>query len=169
MFFRARGAMRGPLVTGSSPKEKLLRALLLLGVFGLAGWGFWMNSETALETLQTRGAVWDEAGVLHEEETDGLRSMATRFNSEYGIKVRIHVVKSEVTLPQVDSRTLYIIISPPHKQALVEFPPLVRKALGDDFMYSLQNTHFIPYFENGQWGLAVADALKLIWGGLSAK
>lgn len=169
MFFRARGALRGPLVTGSSTKEKLLRALLLLGVFALAGWGFWLNSQNAMQMLQTRGAVWDEAGVLHEDESDGLRAMAARFDNEYGIKVRILIVKGEVTLPQVDSRTLYIIISPSNRQALLEFPPLVRRALGDEFMYSMQSSHFAPYFENGQWGLAIADALKLIWSGLSAK
>ncbi|ABB39736.1 hypothetical protein Dde_2942 [Oleidesulfovibrio alaskensis G20] len=166
MFFRARGGRRSPLVRGGSFGEKLFRLLLLLGVFALCGWGFWYNSGAALQNLQSRGAVWDETGLLTEDDLKGLRVMATRFNAEYGIVVRIQVRKGQVTLPQPDSRTLFIIISPAHNQVLVEFPPLVRKSLGEEFMYSLQNTHFIPYFENGQWGLALADALKKIWSGL---
>ncbi len=163
MFFRVRGAAKGPLFKGHTPGEKFLRALLLIGVFAVAGWGFWLNSEVTLNNIQSRGAVWDETGLLQEDEKQGLRAMAARFTAEHGINVRMQLCTGKAELPRQAPRTLYIVISPEHKQVLIDFPPLLHKALGDEFMDWLQNTHFVPYFAQEQWGIGLADALKAIW------
>jgi hypothetical protein len=101
--------------------------------------------------------------VLTADQRAALREYAAELKEVYGIKLRLQIRTSPVALPDMDSKTLFIGINPQTQQVLVEFPTLLRKALGDDYLYRMQNEHFGPYFQKGQWQQGLADALTRLW------
>jgi hypothetical protein len=73
-------------------------------------------------------------------------------------------------LPEkLDTKTVFIGINPYSRQVLIEFPPLLRKALRQDYMYKLQNEYFIPYFEKNQWQVGLGAALQQLWDDIGGK
>jgi len=159
MLFRG----RGPVVHGETGGEVFLRTMLLLAVFALVGVAFWYQSGSNLREVYSRGTVWDEADALTREQRAALRDFAAALRERHGMRFRLHVRKGPVELPVLDERTLFIGINPETRQVLVEFPQLLRRALGDEYMYRLQNEHFTPYFERGEWQTGLADALAQLW------
>lgn len=159
MLFRS----RGPLIHAESGGEMFLRAMLLLTIIAAVGAAFWYQNSVKLREIGSRSAVWDEAKLLTKDQRDALRDYASALSEKHGIKLRLQVRKVPIELPVLDSKTLFIGINPETKQVLVEFPPLLRKALGDEYMYRLQNEHFGPYFERKEWQLGLADGLTKLW------
>jgi uncharacterized membrane protein YgcG len=159
MLFRS----RGPLIKAESGSELFLRSMLLITVVVLVGVAFWYQIGANLRDINSRGAVWDEANVLTADQRAALREYAAELKEVYGIKLRLQIRTSPVALPDMDSKTLFIGINPQTQQVLVEFPTLLRKALGDEYLYRMQNEHFGPYFQKGQWQQGLADALTRLW------
>ncbi|UZP66020.1 TPM domain-containing protein [Desulfovibrio mangrovi] len=159
MLFRS----GGPLIKAESGSELFLRSVLLLSVVALVGVAFWYQIGANLREVNSRGAVWDEANVLSRDQREALRDFAAELKETYGIKLRLQIRKSPVVLPDLDNKTLFIGINPETRQVLIEFPTLLRKALGDEYMYRLQNEHFGPYFEKDQWQQGLAEALTQLW------
>lgn len=159
MLFRS----RGPLIKAESGGELFLRSMLLIAVIALVGVAFWYQIGSNLRAINSRGSVWDEAGVLSQDQRSALRDFAAALREKHGLKLRLHVRSNPVELPAIDSTTVFIGINPKTRQVLVEFPPLLRKALGEEYMYRLQNEHFTPYFERGEWQKGLADALTQLW------
>lgn len=162
MIFRS----KGPLIHAESGGEMFLRAMLLLAVIVAVAAAFWWQSGQALEKINARGSVWDETKILTKDQKQALRSYASNLKSEHGIKLRLHIRKNDVVLPEIDRRTLFIGINPHTQQVLIEFPPLLRKAFGDDYMYHMQNEHFAQYFAKGEWQQGLVAALGKIWDDL---
>ncbi len=116
-----------------------------------------------MKQLAARGTVWDQTSELSKSQKDALREFASMFKDEFGLELKLNVVHTDVVLPDLDSKTIFIGINPETRQVLVEFPPLVRRALGDEFLYSLQNEHFTPYFEKGRWPEGLFQGVNRIW------
>ncbi len=159
MLFRS----KGPLIQAESGGELFLRAMLLITVVVLVGVAFWYQIGANLREINSRGAVWDEAGVLTKDQREALRDFAAALRETHGLKLQLQVRNNPVALPELDTKTLFLGINPETRQVLVEFPPLLRKALGEDYMYRLQNEHFAPYFERGEWQQGLADGLAQLW------
>ena len=163
IFIPRRGGGSGPWLRGKTPGEQFLRFILLICVFGLVIWLFWQQSEKTMKQLAARGAIWDQTEQLTKGEKDALREFASMFKDDFGLELRLNVVTTDVVLPDLDSKTIFIGLNPETRQVLVEFPPLVRRALGTDFLYSLQNEHFTPYFEEGKWPEGLFQGVNRIW------
>ncbi len=166
MLFRSR---RGPLIRAESGGEFFLRAMLLLCVVALVGVAFWYQIGANLREINTRSTVWDETSQLTRDQQSALRDFASALQQTHGIRLRLQIRSTPVELPVLDSRTLFFGINPQTRQVLIEFPPLLRKALGDDYMYRLQNVHFGPYFDRDEWQLGLADALSALWRDLERR
>ncbi|MGE4297083.1 MAG: TPM domain-containing protein [Desulfovibrionaceae bacterium] len=165
MFFSRR--MRTPIIRGESTGEQIMRGLLLLGVLALVIWGFWANSERTMTRIAARGTVFDQGKFLTKEQKQSLGELAAMFKQEFGLSVKIHLRADTVELPDLDAKTIFIGLNPNTKQVMVELPPLLKKALGDDYQYTLQNEHFPPYLASGEWRQGLILALTQLWEALS--
>lgn len=155
---------RGPLIRAKSSGEFFLRAMLLIAVFVIVAVAFWYQTESSYKEIRTRGTVYDQTETLTSAQKAALRDYASAMRETHGLKLRIQVRNTPVVLPEkMDTNTVFIGLNPYTRQVLVEFPPLLRKALGADYMYNLQNEYFIPYFEKNQWQLGLATALQKLW------
>jgi len=160
-FFRNR---RGPLIRANSSGEFFLRAMLLLAVFAAVAAAFWYQTEHSYKEIRSRGSVYDQTETLTSAQQTALREFASAMRETHGLKLRVQVRNTPVVLPaELDTKTVFIGINPYTRQVLVEFPPLLRKALGAEYMYNLQNAYFTPYFEKNQWQLGLATALQKLW------
>lgn len=164
MLFR----FKAPAIKADSPVEMLVRIIMLIAVFGGVVAAFWYQTGQTMQQLQARGAVWDEAQLLTEDQREALRDVNSRFREDFGIKLKIHIRSGVVELPDnLDGRTLFIGINPKTQQVMLEFPPLMRKAMGDQYMYDLQNNHFTPYWKDDNWRRGLIDLLQRVWNDLA--
>lgn len=155
---------RGPIIRASSSGEFFLRAMLLIAVFAIVAVAFWYQTEYSFKEIRSRGTVYDQTETLTPAQKTALRDYAAALRETHGLKLRVQVRNTPVELPSsLDSKTIFIGINPESHQVLVEFPPLLRKALGANYMYELQNAHFAPYFAKNQWQTGLASALQQIW------
>ncbi|BDV00584.1 hypothetical protein TDMWS_06690 [Thermodesulfomicrobium sp. WS] len=143
--------MQLPRISGSSPAEKILRFVGVLGVFVLVGYLFWVNHQRSLESVTDQGIVWDQTKSLSPEQRDTLIRFARVMQNTHGITVRIRITREGILLPTMDSKTLMIALCPPRREARVVFPPLLRHALRPGLEAELEGPVLLPYWENGRW------------------
>lgn len=160
---RERGEPRLPLVHADTPGQFLLRTMLLLAVFALTAWAFWANNERRLADLRASSAVWDEADLLADAQEKALRELVGAFREVHGLKLVIHIRRDTPELPKVDARTIFVGLCPAKGQAIVELPPLVRKAYGETLPQTLENDWLRPAMASGQWAEGLVRALKYLW------
>ncbi|WP_243544736.1 hypothetical protein [Pseudodesulfovibrio tunisiensis] len=152
-----------PRVHGETPKEKIVRSLLLLLVFAAVVWAFTENNKRVIQRLNRDSAVMDQTGMMTDEDKDFVRSFIRTVRDEFGIVARVQVFAGPVESPEVDAKTLYIGLSPAEGQAVVVFPPLVRRAVGEAFVESLTTEHFLPSFDRDDWIRELQIVLTLIF------
>ena len=141
--------------------------MLLIAVFALAAWLFWLHSARTIERLNRQSAIYDETNALSREDKTALAQFEGMFKDEFGMRIKIRITKEPVVLPGLDSKTIFLGICPSRRQVLIELPPLVRRALGDQFLYALQGEHFKPYFDSGEWTKGLLEAIAKLWRELS--
>ncbi len=163
LFF---GRNRPPLVRGKSFGEQFLRFMLLIAVFAVCGWLFWENSQMTVRKLKARSDVWDRTGTLNPGQTKALSRFSNMFEDELGITVKLQIANEELEMPELDTKTLFMGLNLAEENAVVVFPPLVEKALGEDFRSRLENEHFPPYFASGDWPQGLVLAMAEIWDAL---
>lgn len=160
---RGRGEPRDPLIHADTPGQFFLRTMLLIAVFAVTAWAFWANTERRMADVRGASAVWDEAELLTDAQEQALRELVDAFREVHGVKLVIHVRRDTPTLPKLDAQTIFVGLCPARGQAVVEMPPLVRKALGDDLARTLENDWLRPALATGQWPEGLVRALKHLW------
>ena len=162
MFFFSRRA-KLPKITARSPREQLVRSLLLIMVIAATAWGFWKNSERQIDRLNTRGSVWDEAQVLSDSDKTALRDIVKLFKDRYGLTVLIHIRKERIVQPTPDDKTIFIGAVPSSGEVLIAVPPLVRRALPKGFLEKLEKDPLPWAMEAGAYERGLAETLHQIW------
>lgn len=152
-----------PRVHGETPREKLFRTLLLLLVFAAVIWAFAMNNERIIDRLNMEGAVYDETGVLDKDQKKYIVSFTHTLRDEYGLDAKIQVFGGDFTVPELDTKTLYIGLAPAIRIVEMRFPPMMHKALGQEFIDSLETTFILPSFDQGDWPMALQEVLAAIY------
>ncbi|WP_272701007.1 hypothetical protein [Desulfovibrio sp. Fe33] len=148
-----------PRVHGSTPKEKLVRTLALILVFAAVIWAFMKNNEHVVEVLNQASAVYDETGVLTKDQKKMIVSFTGALRDKWGMECRIQVYGGDFVVPDLDDKTMYMGLAPAIGVAELRFPPLMRKALGPQFIESLKTTFLLPSFEAGDWPMAIQEVL----------
>ena len=148
---------------GSSGGENFLRLMLLVLVFVGVGYLYTRHFDRTIELIEARQSVWDQTGTLTKAQKKVFRNFARLLKDEFGLECKFHAASGPVRVPVLDSKTLFFGLDTKGEQVVVEFPPLVRKALGREFMSYLQTEHFPRYFESGNWPKGLAEALKMVW------
>lgn len=158
-LFPQRGTTRD--ATRESPKGRLLRMLLLAGVFALVLWGFWSNSQRRLEDLGRQNVLRDATGEFTQAEKEALFAKARFFQSAYGLALKVQVHKGSSSLREATPRDVFLDIAPARREVILTLPPLVRRAVGEGFVTKVEDV-FIPYFAAGTWKKALPAALDLL-------
>ncbi len=148
---------------GSSGGESFLRLMLLVLVFVGVGYLFTKHFDHTIEVIESRQSVWDETSTLTKEQKKVFKNFADLLKDEFGLECKFHATPGPVRVPALDSKTLFFGLDTKNKQVVIEFPPLVQKALGQEFIAYLKNEHFPPYFEAGNWPKGLAEGLKMVW------
>lgn len=148
---------------GRTAGERFLRSIGLLLVFALVAYAFWLNTQRTMEQLQTKNAIWDQTGVMNKQDIRYFKSFSRSMNDRFGIKVVIHVSKDKITLPKTDSTEMFIGVCPSKKQVVMNFPGLIRHALGPEFIDYLHTKHFADSFTENSWVSALQTAVAMIW------
>ena len=160
---REGGGPRLPLVNADTPGQFFLRTMLLIAVFALTAWAFWANTERRLADVRAASAVWDEADLLTDAQEKALRELVDAFREVHGVKLLIHIRRDTPALPKLDAQTLFVGLCPAKGQAIVELPPLLRKAYGDILGQTLENDWLRPAMASGQWAEGLVRTLKYLW------
>ena len=155
-----------PRVHGETPREKAFRTLMLILVFAAVIWAFMENNERVIERLNLGGAVYDETGTLDREQKKFIVSFTHSLRDEYGLNCRIHIYGGDFVVPELDAKTMYIGLAPAIGEVEMRFPPMMRQALGPEFIESLRTTFLLPSFSQGDWPMAVQEVLVEIFNKL---
>ncbi|MFP4168696.1 MAG: hypothetical protein ACLFSY_07620 [Desulfonatronovibrionaceae bacterium] len=145
----------------STPARQLLRVLALVGVFIAAGVLFWKHYENSLNSIQSRQNMWDETETLNKSEKQAVYDFAGRIRKDFGLELNIRITRKEISVPRLDKKTIFIGLCPPRQEAVIVFPPLVRQAVGKEFIEHLENEHFRSYWPN-RWPQGLKEALVLM-------
>lgn len=152
-----------PRVHGETRKEKIIRTIALLLVFAAVIWAFTKNNERVVERLNRESSVYDETASLDDDQRKYIASFTRTMRDEFGVESRIQIFSGDFTVPELDNKTLYIGLAPPIGEAEVVFPPIMRRALGDDFAAMLVTEHLLPSFEQGDWPQELQIVLATIF------
>lgn len=140
-----------------------LRILMMGLIFCAVIWGFWQNTEKQLKQINSKFSVRDDPPVLTQEERRGLQEMINEFKSRYGTDVKVDIVSASLEKPETERPLIYLGIHQETGEVLLSFPPLLRKALGDDFANELIVEQITPRLPKKEYADALADTLRAIW------
>jgi hypothetical protein len=103
--------------------------------------------------------VYDETGTLTKDQKKMIVSFTHTLRGKWGTDCKIQVYGGDFVVPELDDKTLYIGIAPAIDTVELRFPPLMRKALGPEFIESLKTTFLLPSFKEGDWPMAIQEVL----------
>lgn len=149
--------------TDESRGASLLRMMLLICIFVGVGWLYTRHFDSALKEIENRAAVVDRTGALTSEQKRQYREFAALFREEFGIDLVLRVSEGPVEIPKLKSKTMFIGVDTKNKTLIAEFPIWMRRALGEEFITTLEREHMAPYFESDSWPTGMMLALKKIW------
>lgn len=152
-----------PRVHGESPKEKVFRSIALVLVFAAVIWAFYMNNKHVVDVLNQEGAVYDETKTLDKTQKKFIVSFTRSLREEYGMDCKIQIYGGDFVMPELDGKTMYMGLAPAIDEVKLRFPPMMRQALGKDFIESLKTTFLLPSFKEGDWPMAIQEVLMEIY------
>lgn len=156
-----------PRVHGDTPKEKAIRSLLLVLIFAAVVWAFMENNKRVVDRLNRESAVYDETKRLDNDQKKFIVSFTKSLREEFGLESQIQIFGGDFVVPELDNKTLYIGIAPPIKEVEIRFPPIVKQAVGTEFIEMLRTDHFLPSFENDDWPQELQIVLATIFNKLT--
>jgi hypothetical protein len=153
-------------VQGDSSKERIIRSIALVLIFAAVIWAFMKNNERVVDVLNRESAVYDETGTLDKEQRKFIVSFTRSLRDEYGLGSKIQVFGGDFTVPDLDSKTMYIGIAPSIDKVELRFPVMMRQSLGPEFIESLKAEHLLPSFSEDDWPSAIQIVLVEIFNKL---
>lgn len=157
-----------PALHSGSMLVRFIRVVSMFALILVVGWAFWLNNERTVQKFKYKQSIVDETETLDQDEINYLRDFAKSLKDEFGMKAMVQVRKEELKVPELDSKTLYVGLLPRDRVVVVEFPSLMSRALGQEFLDYLRKEHFAPYWESGNWPRGLQTALTMIWSRLAA-
>ena len=155
---------RARWVSSESPRENLLRILLLFVVLGLTGYGFWWNAQRQNELIQGVSAGLRDPGTyFSQDEQKKFTVLSKAFKDKFGLKLVLEVLPDgQLTLPDLDAMSVYVGVSVKPAVALVDLPPWLVKLMGEEYVSSLEKklqASLKAKGGTGNWRQAFADTL----------
>ena len=146
--------------SGSRGQSSTFRVFLLVLLFVVVGILFWKNYERSMDVILSSHVVQDETETLSREQKDELSSFAKGLQDRFGFGLQIRVFEHFVQTPEPDSRVIFMGISPANQEVEIVWPPVLRRALPDDFTRHLEEEHFEEYWQGDNWPRGLYQALQ---------
>lgn len=121
-------------------------------------WGFWNNTERRIDMIVGQGLFSDETQSVSAEQRDELIEYLKAFKKDFGVSLEIHIRKKPPALNAGDSSKMYFDIVPSQGRAYMTLPPLVRHAVGPDFIRDMELS-FAQDFAAGDWRISLVPAV----------
>ncbi|MEF2145424.1 MAG: hypothetical protein V3573_08265 [Desulfovibrionaceae bacterium] len=147
---------------GADWQQGLKSALILI-------WNQQRDKSISLEEAAGEAPLVDETDGLDQTARAFVQRFAEALERDFGQTCRIRIFQDKVVVPDLDNRTMFIGLSPSRGEALVSFPPMMRRALGQEFERDMMRTHFPAHFASGDWPLGLKTALIQIWQTLAGE
>ncbi len=154
-------------VASKSRGEHFARVLILVAVLAATGWGFWANSQRTMETFKTAGLLRDATNTLSRSQVESLREYLAVLEVRFNIKISVEIQK-DCAPPRLDPGRVELFLCPADRTVAFSVPPLLRPALGGDFIRYINIEHFPPYFAQNRWPDGLGAALDLLGRKLDA-
>ncbi len=131
----------GPLISPNCSNYGL-RYLLFMAVLAFVASAYWWHFDKQLAKITAKSAeenavqhaqvyaINNEHGLFSAEDMAKLTDMREAFKAEWGIPLYIHVSPEILQVPEFEPHTLYVGAGLKHNEAVIIFPPLLKKALG---------------------------------------
>ncbi|WP_291323314.1 TPM domain-containing protein [Desulfonatronospira sp.] len=148
--------------SGSKRKSSTFRVFFTVILFVVVGLLFWKNYERSMDVILTSHMVTDETDTLSREQQDQLASFSRSMQDRFGFGVRIRVFEHFVAAPEPDSRVLFMGISPAYQEVAIVWPPVLKRALPQDFVQYLEEEHFEGYWQGEDWPRGLYQALHML-------
>lgn len=178
MFF-FRKSTRSDYLVGDTLGQRRLRRILWVLLLAVVATAFWANGEKRFGKIlgeNRRGVrvadsmstfVKDETGLLSVQQLKALEDYAEKFEARYGVRFLLKVV-DESPVDEGQAGLFYFALSPEKEEVLVNAPSLLAGILGKRLLDDIEQEHFKPYFERGDWQAGLVDALNKITDKLEA-
>lgn len=110
------------------------------------------------------GAVDDRGRVLGKEQRQALIDIARIYKNDFGLVLKVRIGTIDDLSVGNTNKTLLFVLDPANKEADVYLPPLVRRALGPEYVETLRKRYLPAYFvEEGVWFDGLIDVLEDTW------
>lgn len=139
-------------------KGRVFRPVLLGLIVMAVCFGFWTNNQRRLEVMVSQGLLKDETGVLTSAQKDDILRYIKPFKQEFGVVMEVNILNRPPALKNHDASRIYLDIAPDQGRAYLHMPPLVRNAVGQEFIRDME-TAFRQDFANGDWRSNLISAL----------
>ena len=154
LFFRFSGKDGDSDARRRSP----IRPFFLVLVVGLACWSFWTNSQQRMEAIAMQGLFTDELQALSGEDKVRLQREIKSFKKDFGIPLEVHIRKRPPAIETNDASRIYLDIVPSQGRAYLFLPPLLRRAVGEEFTRDMEMS-FQRDFQTGDWHAGLVSVL----------
>lgn len=144
-------------------RGKVLRPFFLVIIFAAVCWGFWTNNQNRMEAIAMQGLFKDEVKAFSPEQKTVMFTMLKSFKKEFGIPLEVSILSRPPALDADDANRIYLDVVPALGKACLHLPPLVRHAVGKDFVQDME-TSFSRDFAAGDWRenlIAAVSALRM--------
>ena len=139
-------------------KGKVFRPVILMLILAAVCWGFWTNSQKRIEAIAVQGLFSDETGSVPAEQKERIQDLLKSFKKDFGVPLEMHIRKQPPGLDSKDSSRIYIDIVPSQGRAYLSLPPLVRHAVGVEFIRDMERS-FAQDFAAGDWRVSLVPSI----------
>ena len=144
--------------TGESRRRSPFRPVFLGIILLAVCWAFWSNNQRRLDTLIEQSLFTDETGSVSAELRDEIVKHLKEFKQAYGVPLEVHIRNTPPPINAHDGAKMFLDIVPSHRRAYLSLPPLVRHAVGTEFVQDLELS-FRQDFASGDWRPGLLSAV----------
>ncbi|EFL49630.1 conserved hypothetical protein [Solidesulfovibrio fructosivorans JJ]] len=144
---------------GHSPLERLVRALLLGGVFALAIVAYQKHFDHVIEQAEAEGTIADPGHILTGEDRAQVLGAAQDLRRRYGLDLRLRLGGTPKPPSPDDPGTVWVYLDPECRNSRVVAPALVASALPESLLNDLGGGHMDAACREGRSREGVLGAL----------
>lgn len=146
---------------GHTPRENLVRGVLLVGVFALAVAAYQQYFRSVAEEMAAKGAVADRLGLLTREDRAWLLGQAGELRRRFGLELSVRLGGPSRPPDPDDPRRVSFYYDPGCRAGQVTVPPLVASVLPEGFAADLGREHLDAACREGRGRQGVLAAVGL--------
>lgn len=143
----------------TSPVARFFRGFSLIIILAGVIYLFWQHYDRSLDIIQSRHAIQDQTDSLDKRERQAILQLAEELQDKYGLQLQVRIAEERLPAPPHDPQTIFIGLVPSKKQAVVELPVLLEKALDKSYTNNLKYRHFKRFWAENQWKQGLSMAL----------